>query len=373
MSRQTIGLNAQLLSLAPTYRGAGINQYIYNLLRWLPVVDGSRRYVAFTGEKRARFEGLELRVSRLPTHKPVVRILWEQTVLPAALRREGAALLHAMAFAGPLAAPCPAVVTVFDLSFLRYPQSFRPWNRLYLRVMTKITARRAAGVIAISRHTAEDVTRLLGVPRERISVIYCGRDEAMRPLPPSQVEDFRRRKGLPERFVLFLGTLEPRKNLVRLVEAFARLRQEDVHLVLAGGRGWGYEPVLARIEVLGIGERVLLPGFVPAEEKPFWYNAAEVFVYPSLYEGFGLPPLEAMACGTPVVASDAASIPEVVGDAGILVDATNVDALAEALNRLLNHPQERELLRKKGLRRSKGFSWEKAARETSHLYDLVLS
>jgi len=277
-----------------------------------------------------------------------------------------------MAFVGPLLAPCPFVVTVFDLSFMLYPGSFRPWNRFYLTAFTGISARRAEAVLVISRHTGEDLKRLLGVPSDRIAVTYCGCDEDMRPLPRAEVEAFRRQKGLPERFILFLGTLEPRKNLVCLVEAFARLNSYEVALVLAGGKGWGYEPIFVRIEELGLQDRVLVPGFVPVEEKAWWYNAAEIFVYPSLYEGFGLPPLEAMACGTPVVASQAASIPEVVGDAAVLVDATDPDNVAEALAYLLDHPDERKRLREKGLRRSKEFSWERTARETAQVYRSVL-
>ncbi|RLC78980.1 MAG: glycosyltransferase family 1 protein [Chloroflexi bacterium] len=372
MGKYRVGLNAHLLSLAPNYRGAGINQYIYNLLSWLPVVDTQGYYVAFLGEKAADFKGVKLRFSRLPTVKPVIRILWEQTVQPLALVKEGIEILHGMAFVGPLLAPCPFLVTIYDLSFLLFPESFKTWNRLYLSVFTRISARRADLVIAISENTKKDLVRLFDVPGVKVAVTYCGCDKSMRPLPRPEVEAFRESRSLPERFILFLGTLEPRKNLVRLVEAFALLKRKDVKLVLAGGKGWGYEPIFARVEELGLQERVLFPGFIPSEEKVYWYNAAEIFVYPSLYEGFGLPPLEAMACGTPVIASNAASLPEVVGDAGILIDAQDTNALAEALDFLLDHPEEREALKEKGLRRSREFSWEKTARETSELYRRVI-
>jgi glycosyltransferase involved in cell wall biosynthesis len=161
--------------------------------------------------------------------------------------------------------------------------------------------------------------------------------------------------------------------LVRLLEAFSKIKGEGVKLVMAGGLGWGYGPILASVERLNLKEDVLLPGFVPPEEKVYWYNAAEVFVYPSLYEGFGLPPLEAMACGTPVVASKAASLPEVVGDGGVLVDPLNPDAMAEALLRLLSNPEERERLRIKGLRQAQKFSWELMAKETVSIYREALA
>jgi len=370
--RPSIGLNAHLLSLTPTYRGAGINQYIYNLLRHLPRVDAESRYVVFLSERKAELQGLDVRLSRLPTVRPTVRILWEQFIQPLVLLKEGIDLLHCMAFVAPLLVPCPFVVTVYDLSFLLFPQSFETLKRIYLSLFTRLSVRRAARVIAISHSTARDVQRLLGVPEAKVEVVYCGRDESTRPLPSEEVAEFRHRKGLPSRFILFLGTLEPRKNLVHLVEAFSRLRSHDVKLVIAGGKGWGYRELFARIERLGLEDRVLLPGFVPAEEKVYWYNAAELFVYPSLYEGFGLPPLEAMACGTPVIASRAASLPEVVGEGGLLVDPYDVNALAEAMEALLVDRALRSALMEKGLRRSERFSWDRAARETASLYRRAL-
>lgn len=373
MGRYTIGLNAHLLSLSQSYRGAGINQYIYNLLSFLPTVDGDGSYIAFLGEKRARFPGIKLHFTSLPTANPMVRILWEQTFQPWAVRREKVELLHCLAFVGPLISSCPFLVTVYDLSFLLFPESFRPWNRLYLSTFTRLSVKKAHRVIAISENTKKDLVRLLGAEEDKIRVTYCGCDETLRALPSQEVDSFRRRKGLPERFVLFLGTIEPRKNLVRLLEAFRKIKKEGVKLVLAGGLGWGYEPVMAAIENLGLQGDVVLPGFIPQEEKVYWYNAAEVFVYPSLYEGFGLPPLEAMACGTPVIVSRAASLPEVVGDGGLLVDPTNPEAIAEALSRLLANPQEREKLREKGLQRAKMFSWERMARETVKIYREALA
>ncbi len=373
MGQYTVGLNAHLLSLSQNYRGAGINQYIYNLLRFLPLVDGEGRYVAFLGEKRARFPGVELHFTSLPTAIPPVRILWEQAFQPLALKRAKVELLHSLAFVGPLLSPCPFLVTVYDLSFLLYPGSFRLWNRLYLSTFTRISVKKARRVIAISENTKRDIVKLLGVDEGKVRVTYCGYDESLKPLPPAEVEEFRRRKGLPERFILFLGTIEPRKNLVRLLEAFSKVKREGVKLVLAGGLGWGYGPILASMEKLNLKSDVLLPGFVPPEEKVYWYNAAEVFVYPSLYEGFGLPPLEAMACGTPVVASNAASLPEVVGDGGILVDPFDPDAMAEALSMLLSNPEERERLKGKGLRQAQKFSWEQMARETVNIYREALA
>jgi glycosyltransferase involved in cell wall biosynthesis len=372
-----VGLNAHLLSLGRDYRGAGINWYIYNLLRHLPRTAGHYRYTAFLSERRFSPEPpLAVRRSRVPTVRAPARIFWEQAIQPIALRQERVDLLHAMAFVSPLVSPCPTVVTVYDLSFLRYPESFRPLNRLYLRIFTGWSVRRARRVIAISHSTRQDVMRFLGKPGEQVDVVYCGVDERFHPQDPLMVATFRREKGLPKRFILFLGTLEPRKNVVSLLEAYARLVASDGRsvpaLVIAGAKGWFYKEIFAAVERLGLAGRVIFAGYVPEEEKPLWYNAAELFVYPSLFEGFGLPPLEAMACGAPVIVSDTSSLPEVVGDAGVKVPPGDVPSLADAMAAMLRHPTVRADWRHRGLDRAARFSWPEAARQTVRVYERAL-
>ncbi len=378
-----IGLNAHLLSLAETYRGAGINWYVYNLLTHLPRVDRDNRYTAFLGDGRFtpstssghRSSGLALKLSRLPTSRPVVRIFWEQVVQPFALRKERVDLLHALAFVVPLLSPCPSVVTIYDLSFLLYPESFKRFKRFYLGLFTRLSARRARRIIAISESTKRDVVRLLGVPPEKVEVVYCGIDEAFRPLAADQVAAFRSKHGLPECFILFVGTIEPRKNVTRLIEAFATLRPCDfanLKLVIGGAKGWFYQDVFARVEELGLEGQVMFPGYIPVSELPLWYNAAELFVYPSLYEGFGLPPLEAMACGTPVVTANTSSLPEVVDEAGLTVDPLDVEGLAQAMRRVLDDEALRQEMRERGLKRAEGFSWTKTAQETVQVYQRAM-
>jgi glycosyltransferase involved in cell wall biosynthesis len=370
-----VGLNAHLLSLAESYRGAGPTWYIYNLLSHLPAAGPELRYTAYAHEPRfSSRQGMRVRHSRWSTATPLGRIAWEQLVAPAALYRDRIHLLHAMAFVAPLLSPCPTVVTVLDLSFVRYPEAFKTFKRTYLRLMTRISARRARQVIAISESTRQDVIDRLGVPAERVQTVYCGVDGRFEPRPAAEVAAFRRQKDLPERFILFLGTIEPRKNVSRLVEAFSQLLASDpagtsdLYLVVAGGRGWFSEAVFARVEALGIGERIIFPGYVPEGEKVLWYNAAMCFCYPSLYEGFGLPPLEAMACGVPVITSDVSSLPEVVGDAGLTVPPEEPAALCEALRRLAVNPALRAELAQKGRARARRFSWAEAARQTVGVY-----
>ncbi|MDY7041901.1 MAG: glycosyltransferase family 1 protein [Chloroflexota bacterium] len=368
-----IGLNALLLSLSADYRGAGPNSYIFHLLRNLDGIGGEYRYKAFISDHRFATSGeMALYLTHWPAYGPAARVAWEQLILPVVLHRQRMDLIHGMAFVAPLLSPCPTVITVFDLSFLRFPDAFRRANRTYLRIFTPLSARHSKRVIAISQHTKRDVIRLLGVPAERVEVVYCGVDEDFYPRPAAEVREFRRKKELPERFMLFVGTLEPRKNVRRLIEAYAQTRDLGVRLVIAGGKGWLYEDIFATVEQLGLNDEVFFAGYVPAEELPLWYNAADLFVYPSLYEGFGLPPLEAMACGTPVISSNAASLPEIVGEAGLTVAPQDVDSLAAAMRQVLTDQNLHAQLRERGLQQARKFSWGKAARQTAEVYRQAL-
>jgi glycosyltransferase involved in cell wall biosynthesis len=374
LPRPRIGLNAHLLSLTATYRGAGINGYIYQLLRHLPDADATMDYVAYLYDRNFRPEaGLTVEAARWDTRSPSRRIVWEQTRLAAASR--GLNLLHGLAYATPLAAACPTVVSVHDLSFMHFPEAFRAGNRLYLSVITRISARRARRVITGSESTRQDVIALCGVPAERVVNIPDGVTAAFCPADPQAVAAFRERKGLPDRFILYLGTLEPRKNVVRLLDAYAAWRRssgEPVSLVVAGGKGWFYETIFARAAELGLGNTVIFPGFVPGDELPWWYRAAELFVYPSRFEGFGLPVLEAMACGTPTITSKASSLPEVAGSAALQVDPEDTAGLTDAIARVLSDHALAAVLRAAGPRQAAHFPWTRTAAETAGVYREVL-
>jgi glycosyltransferase involved in cell wall biosynthesis len=227
-------------------------------------------------------------------------------------------------------------------------------------------------VIAVSESTKRDLVERYGLSPDRIDVVYNGVDASFQPVPADQVNAFRTREGLPERFILFVGTLEPRKNVVRLIEAYARLPEGRPALVLVGSKGWLYDDIFARVEALSLKEKVRFAGYVSADALPYWYNAAELLAYPSLYEGFGLPPLEAMACGTPVVTSTASSLPEVVGDAALLVDPTDVEALSVAIEKVLSDEDLRRQMQAAGLAQAQHFSWETAARGTLESYRRAL-
>jgi len=372
-SSPRIAISAQLLHGGAGYRSAGIHTYIEQVVRHLPEADPDLRLTLLTSHPPAGLpSSIAVRASRWPTQRPAIRILWEQLVLPRAARQ--ADVLHATAFAAPIVQPCPTVLTVYDLSFALYPQYFRGFNQTYLRLGTRYSARRVRRIIAISDNTRRDVNRLYGVPLDRIDVAYPGVDPSLRPCDQATLDRFRREKHLPNKFFLFLGTLEPRKNLVMLIQAFARMTHDcpEAKLVLAGGVGWLADDVFAAIKSSGVKDSLILAGYVAAEEKALWLSSAVAFVYPSIYEGFGLPPLEAMACGTPVIVSNAASLPEVVGEAGLSIGPQDVTEWVEAMKRVWVDLDLRSDLRARGIKQSSRFTWHAAARETAATYHRAL-
>ncbi len=370
VSRSRIGINAHLLAAAPGYRRAGIHQYIYQVLRRLPP---QHEYLVFT-RYRQPLGGPTLRTvpSRWPTERRLVRILWEQAAWPLLAQQQRVDLLHSMAFVLPVVLPAPAVVTVYDLSFVHYPHSFPALQQWYLRWQTAQACRRARRVIVISQSGGQDVQRFFGVPPQRIDVISPGIDEMYAPPEPQAIAAFRQRRQLPQQFVLHVGTLQPRKNIPLLLEAFARLPLSQVHLVLVGGKGWMYEEIFARVTALGLQERVHFAGYVPDAELPLWYGAAALLALPSLYEGFGLPLVEAMACGCPVLAANVSSLPEAVGEAGLLLPPDDAQAWAEGMTAVLQDAALRATMVANGLVQAGQFSWERAGVETAVSYQRAL-
>lgn len=368
-----IGLNAHLLSGRAGYRSAGIHGYIYNTLAHLAdLAPDDWRFTAMVGAtNHTQFDGMTMRRSRFDTVSPLRRIVWEQVMQPSQLPEFD--LYHTLAFVAPLWLNTPLVVTVYDLSFLHYPQLLTPARRLYLRLFTRLTCQRARRVIGISHSTAQDMVASLNIASDKVDVAAPGYDPAVfRPLPTETVAAFRQQKGLPERFWLFIGTLEPRKNLLTLLEAYARLPHR-LPLILGGGKGWLYDEIFATIERHQLQDSVRWLGYIPAAELPLWYNSAEVFVFPSVFEGFGLPVLEAMACGTPVMISDASSLPEVAGEAGQKLPPHDITAWSDALNRAMNDSNWRDQASQRGLVEAQRYSWQTTAQQTLRSYEWALN
>jgi glycosyltransferase involved in cell wall biosynthesis len=264
----------------------------------------------------------------------------------------------------------PTVLTVHDLIFRLFPQHHKKLNYWYLNLAMPLFVRRADHIIAVSETTKRDLIRHYGTPEGKISVIYEAAAPHFRPQPPATVAGVRRRYGLPERYLLTVGTIEPRKNLARLVEALAILRRDDpaLQLVVVGAEGWLTGGFHEAIEAHGQGDAVIRPGYVPDDDLPAFYAGAAATVMPSVHEGFGLPVLEAMACGSPVACSHTSSVGEIAGDGAVTFDPHDVESMVAALRRLLADADLRAMLVERGARRAAGFSWDRAAHETWAVY-----
>ncbi len=304
------------------------------------------------------------------------RLVWMQAHAPRLLRRLRADVVHFTNGMVPLALPVPTIVTIHDMSLTLFPR-FHPPRRVALnRPFVHVAARRADAIITVSQAARRDIVRLFGIDECRVHVVHEAAAPAFRPVrDAAALERVRDRYGLADRFVLYVGTIEPRKNLPLLLEAFARRRRAaglPHQLVCVGPYGWLSRDVDHQIDRLGVRDAVRFTGYVPFEDLPCLYSLAEMFVFPSVYEGFGLPVVEAMACGTPVIVGAAAALAEVGGDAVCRVDPLSVESLGEALVSLAHDRERRRQMSALGLRRSAQFSWERTAAETLDVYRSVV-
>ncbi len=313
----------------------------------------------------------ELACNRLEQRRaPSLRLVGRHLLWPLQLRRLGADVYFGPAGTLPLAPlPMPSVITVHDLAIYRHPEWFPPGQPLSVRWVVPRSLARADRLIAVSRSTAGDLAELFEIPPERVEVVAEGVAGRYRPLGAEELEQASHRLGLAPGFVLFVGTIEPRKNLGTLLDGWSRMRERPP-LVVAGTWGWRCEAIRARLETTR-GVRLL--GSVPPPQLPSLYNLAGCLAHPAWYEGFGLTPLEAMACGTPVVVSSTSSLPEVVGNAGLTVDPADVEGWTEALERACHDQDLRRELSRRGRERAAGFSWERAAQATWEVMDRVVA
>lgn len=355
-----IGFNAQIIS-SPD---AGVAIYARNLLKALAEISAPDEILAFGSESQLSADTLsKLRMIRAPSgRRGWLRVAWEQTMLPFRGWQHGVDVMFYPDHTAPLLKKfCPVIVTIHDVAFLAYPHTFRPLRRMYKSFAIQRSIHQADAIVVVSEATKRECLEYLNVDDAKLHVIHNGLDPYFSVVKDrTKLQDARRKYTLPERYILFVGTLEPRKNVAGLLQAFARL-SEDVKLVIVGMRGWLYKDVFRLVKELNIHDRVNFLGHVPYGDLLYLYNLAELFVYPSLYEGFGFPPLEAMACGVPVITSNSSSIPEVVGDGAILIDPRDTDSLAKAMRELLENSTLRQALKQRGLLRAREFTWRKTA------------
>ncbi|HEC23903.1 MAG TPA: glycosyltransferase family 1 protein [Chloroflexi bacterium] len=366
---------------AALQQGGGIGRYTRELIAALAAQDratGYRLFVAGHTERRLpEPPGPNFTWCATPWGPEWFARLWHRARLPIPIERWTGpiALLHAPDFTLPPTRPgTRTLLTVHDLSFVRAPETATPQLRAYLNEVVPRSVARADRILADSESTRQDLIELYDVPPDKISVLYSGVSDRFYPIQDEAIlYEVRSRYGIGRRpYIFSVGTVQPRKNYGRLVEALHRLGRLRLKLVIAGGKGWLDDPLYRQIEALGMEDQVQFLGFVPDEDLPALYSAALVFAFPSLYEGFGLPVLEAMACGVPVITSSVSSLPEVAGNAALLVDPYDVDALTEALARVLDDESLRNDLINKGQLRVQGFSWTAAARQLRQHYAALL-
>lgn len=362
------------------HRHAGLGTYSQELFQALLKLDGKNQYSALYHSSHQQVQ-LQPPLDRVPTFRvPFGAKPWRMSVLLAYYANmtmdrwlPPSDIFHATDHLLPPLRTSRTVFTIHDLIYRFFPEFHLPLNRWFLTLMLPKFMQRADAIIAVSENTRRDVMRLMQIAPEKIKVIPEGVNRAFHPIDDKdELERIRSKYRLPARFMLFFSTIEPRKNLTTLLEAYAALlksNSELIPLVVAGRKGWLYQPILERIAKLGIKSHVQLTDWVDQPDAPALFNLAEVFVFPSLYEGFGLPPLEAMASGTPLICSNASSLPEVVGDAGILFDPRDLGALTHAMARVLGDEALRADLRQHGLQQARKFSWERTARETLAVYE----
>lgn len=359
---------------------AGIGRYTRNLVAALADADRSNEYTLFCAGAEpvsahwpANFGVRATRVSAR-----VLAIGWHRLHLPVTAERLSGQsdLFHSPDYTLPPLKKARGVVTIHDLSFLRVPECADPALRDYLTDNVPRAVRRASRILVDSSNTKQDVVDLLRVSADKVSVIYAGVESRFR--PTRDLEEFARvrsRYRLPELFVLFVGTIEPRKNLSRLISAYSDFRRQTGlphQLVISGSKGWLYNEIFEQVTREGLSEDILFPGFVDDKDLPVLYSLADLFVFPSLYEGFGLPPLEAMACGTPVIASDNSSLPEVLGQAALLVPAEDTTAITDAMARVLGDVNLRTRLADLGRAQAARFTWSGAAHQLIGAYQKAL-
>ncbi len=304
------------------------------------------------------------------------RNLWLQWTAPKILRRVQPEVAHFTNSLVPRMTECRLVVTVHDMSLRLFP-ALHPWRRRLLEPLVRASLRRARRVITVSESSRRDIIRYSGIPALKVVVVHAAAASEFRPIQDDEVLNrARSRYQLPDRFLLYLGTFEPRKNVARLLEAYLRLPdplRRDCPLLLAGASGWGLRKLRRNLERSAFGPEVRTLGYVPYEDLPALLNLAEAFVFPSLYEGFGLPVIEAMACGTPVVTSSTSSLEELFQNAALLADPEDVQEIRKALRTVLESRDLRRELSQKGIARAGAFSWEKAAQETLEVYRAAIS
>lgn len=349
---------------------AGIGHYGFDLISSLKK-QNTRYEIAVLVQDGQIFNDIKT-VTR-NSKSPKKRILNQQLLLLPEFHKYD--LIHFIDYSSPIVKiQKPFIVTIHDLSFYKFPETFTFGSRLIKRMITPLSINRASKIITVSENTKKDILSMFKVDEEKIKIIYPGRPGYERVDDKNRIKRVKEKYNIHGDYILYLGTLEPRKNLLRLIDAYNNLVKEGIEekLVIAGKKGWLYKDIYTKVTQLNLNGKVIFTDFVAEEDKPCLYSGAKVFVYPSLYEGFGLPPLEAMTCGTPVIVSNDSSLPEVVGKSGICVDPYKIHSITQGIYDILKNEELKRKLAAEGKKRSELFDWDKAALNIIQIYDELL-
>ncbi len=366
-----IGVNARYIQRKTT----GIEKYISQTMKELLHINTAHDYLLYfcKGPLIHQFltkKNVHTHVTRFPTQFTFLRIIWEQFMLAKELKMKNITLFHGTSFVLPLFKPCKYILTIYDLSYLYYPESYTLLSRLYYKIFLPHSIRVADRIITISQAAKKEIMKEFAIPERKIDVIYPAVDPEFKRRNKEDTQAFIKQEySISAPFLLFVGSLIPRKNIVRIIQAFHNLQQDKCKLVIIGKKGWLYKPIFDTVRKLHLENKVIFTSYLKNEHLPFFYNAAEALVFTSLHEGFGIPILEAMASGCPVITSNCSSMPEVAGNAALLVDPKNINEITQAMKEIITNKELCRVLVKKGLTRVNIFSWKKAGKALLDAYE----
>jgi len=366
-----VGIDATIVHL--DFAGSGV--YAKELINHLQPEFTGNEFNIFYAVKARSIQGHKTFRDKLSNI--YIGTIWEFLTLPLNIWTSKPDLFHALSLQAPIYCTCPLIVTILDPSVLLFPQYFNWWFRNHSRYILPLVARRADMIITISEFSKNEIHRYLNIPLEKIVVTYVGVSALFTKYKnnDARIANFCARNQIEQPFILHVGSFEPRKNIPALLEAYAILKKRGIcqhRLVFTGGTRWKSSGIISKIDELGLQNDISILGYIPEEELPVLYNAADLLVYPSLYEGFGMPVVEAMACGCPVITSNTTSLPEITGMAGIIVDPNNYRELADAISLVIQDSQLKQKMRRQGLEQANFFSWERCAQQTMSIYKQVM-
>lgn len=363
-------------ALGPSKVKAGIGNYLSNLINKLSIVDKKNKYIIFASSENKIFYKTQNKNFFIIDigfwgRNNLLRIFWEQLILPVKLLEHKADILFSPGFVCPLIKAVKYITVIHDMTFFSHPQVHTFFKKLYFPFMIKRSVKRSEKIIAISYNTKKEIIKYIKIPPEKIVVTHLSANKFSKSNIIDEKKFLLEKYKIKSDFLLFVGMIEPRKNLDLIIEAFKKFSDKTIKLVIVGKKGWMVDDLFEKIKLKNLDEQIIFTGFVPDNELEIFYKTAKVFLYPSLYEGFGIPVLEAMTTGCPVITSNISSLPEVAGDAAILIDPENSEELSDAVNKLINDVKIREELVKKGFENTKKFSWKKTAKQTLLVFEEV--